>query len=158
MIYFRNTTRRHRVASRRVGRSVRGLLAAVGRPDAALSVSLIGDTAMRRLNREHRGKDRTTDVLSFPLFEPFAAPAARDDAGPEVLLGDIVISLDATCRQAAAYDAPLYAEIERLLVHGVLHLLGHDHEERGERARMRREERRLAAAIGLPWPYRADAS
>ncbi len=158
MIYFRNTTRKHRISARRVGRSIRALLAAAGLPDATLSVTLLGDTAMRRLNREHRGNDRTTDVLSFPLFEPFAAPAAAGDADPELLLGDIVISLDATRRQAAAYDAPLYAELERLLIHGVLHLLGHDHEEPGERTLMVREERRLAAAIGLPWPYEANAS
>ena len=65
-------------------------------------------------------------------------------------MGDVVISVDAAHRQAAAYDATLDDEIERLLIHGVLHLLGHDHEEPRERARMVREERRLAAAIGLP--------
>jgi probable rRNA maturation factor len=71
------------------------------------------------------------------------------------MLGDIIISVDAAVRQAADYDATLDAEIGRLLVHGVLHLLGHDHEEAGERARMRREERRLARCIGLAWPYGA---
>jgi len=93
--------------------------------------------------------------LSFPLFEPFAAPKTARPGGPELLLGDIVISVDVAVRQAAAYDARLDAEIERLLVHGLLHLLGHDHEKPRERAAMRAEERRLAAAIGLPWPYEA---
>lgn len=129
------------------------MLAAIGRPTAALSVSFVGDAKMRRLNREHRGKDRTTDVLSFPLFERFAAPKRARDGEPELLLGDIVVSVDVAARQAAAYDAALDAEIERLLVHGVLHLLGHDHELPRERAAMQREERRLAAAIGLAWPY-----
>jgi probable rRNA maturation factor len=69
------------------------------------------------------------------------------------LLGDIVISVDVARRQAAAYDATLDDEIERLIVHGIAHLLGHDHEEPAERARMVREERRLAGAIGLAWPY-----
>jgi probable rRNA maturation factor len=154
-VYFRNATRKHRIGTRRILRSVRAMLAAIGRPAATLSVSFVGDATMRRLNREHRGKDRTTDVLSFPQYEPFAAPTRAAGGEPELLLGDIVVSLDVAARQAAEYDAALDAEIERLLVHGLLHLLGHDHEEPRERAAMRREERRLAAAIGLPWPYEA---
>jgi rRNA maturation RNase YbeY len=69
------------------------------------------------------------------------------------MLGDVVISLDTARRQAAAYDAALEREIDRLLIHGVLHLCGHDHLVAVERRRMEREERRLAAAIGMPWPY-----
>ncbi len=153
MIYLRNTTRAHPIATRRIERAARALLAAVGRPGAALSLTFVGDAAMRRLNREHRGRDRTTDVLSFPLYEPFTVPKGAVPGAPEVLLGDVIISVDAANRQAAAYEATLDDEIERLLVHGVLHLLGHDHEEPRERARMVREEKRLAAAIGLAWPY-----
>ncbi len=153
MIYLRNTTRRHRVGTRRILRSARALLGAVGRAEASLSITFVGDRAMRRLNREHRGKDRTTDVLSFPLYEPFAVPRRARAGEPELLLGDIIISVDVAKRQAAEYDATLDAEIERLLIHGLLHLLGHDHEEPGERARMIRQEKRLAAAIGLAWPY-----
>lgn len=124
-------------------RTAQRLLAAVRRPDAILSVALIGDARMRTLNRNYRGKDRATDVLSFPL----------EDRAQRGVLGDVVISVDAARRQAAAYDAPLQRELERLLIHGVLHLLGHDHHEKRERARMEREERRLAKAIGMPWPY-----
>ena len=69
------------------------------------------------------------------------------------MLGDIVISVDTAARQAADYDATLQREVERLLVHAVLHLAGHDHMEPDERALMEAEERRLAAAIGMPWPY-----
>ena len=146
-IYLRNTTRKHRVDSRRIVRTARTLLAAAGEPEGTLSLSLVGDAAIRRLNREHRGKDAATDVLSFPLGP---LPAA---AGPERLLGDVVISLDTAARQAAGYGATLDAEVRRLLIHGVLHVLGHDHERPAERARMRAEERRLAATVGLPWPY-----
>jgi probable rRNA maturation factor len=64
-----------------------------------------------------------------------------------------VISVDTARRQAADYDAPLAREVERLLIHGLLHLLGHDHLEPLERAAMEAEERRLADAIGMPWPY-----
>jgi len=69
------------------------------------------------------------------------------------MLGDIVVSVDTARRQAAEYDAPLAREVERLLIHGVLHLAGHDHAEAGERVVMEAEERRLAGAIGMPWPY-----
>jgi len=75
------------------------------------------------------------------------------DRTQEEHLGDVVISVDTAKRQAAAYDAPLQREVERLLIHGFLHLLGHDHHRRDERRRMEREERRLARAIGMPWPY-----
>ncbi len=152
MIYFRNTTRKHPLPGRRFERIARQLLAATGRPEASLSLTFVGDSAMRRINREHRGKDRTTDVLSFPLYEPFAVPK-RAPRGQELLIGDIIISVDAAARQAADYDATLQAEIDRLLIHGIAHLLGHHHERPSERARMLREEKRLAAAIGLPWPY-----
>jgi probable rRNA maturation factor len=153
VIYLRNATRKHRIAERRIVRSATALLSATGRPDATLSLSFVGDAAMRRINRKHRAKDRTTDVLSFPLYEPFRVPKRPTPGDPELLIGDIVISVDVAKRQAAAYDATLDEEIERLLVHGIAHLLGHDHEEPGERARMLREERRLAGAIGLTWPY-----
>ncbi len=153
MIYARNATRKYALRMRRIERTASRLLAATGRPHAALSLSFVGDAAMRRLNREHRGKDRTTDVLSFPLFAPFAVPKKALAGEPELLLGDIVVSVDAAARQAAAYGASLEAEIDRLLVHAVAHLLGHDHEEAAQRDRMIRQEKRLAAAIGLAWPY-----
>ena len=92
-------------------------------------------------------------MLSFPLYEPFAVPKRAIAGHGELLIGDIIISVDAAVRQAAAYDVKLEAEIERLLVHGIAHLLGHDHEVPRERYRMIREEKRLAAAIALPWPY-----
>jgi probable rRNA maturation factor len=153
-IYFRNATRRHRLSQRGLVATSRALLAAAGYADASLSLSFVGDAAIRRLNREHRGKDRPTDVLSFPLYPPFAAPKPRSGAAAEeVLLGDIVISVDTAWRQSRAYDAPLAREIERLLIHGILHLLGHDHEIELERKRMVRAEKRLARAIAMPWPY-----
>jgi probable rRNA maturation factor len=134
------------------------LLAAVGAAGASVSLSLVRDPEMRALNVAHRGKDAPTDVLSFPLYEPAAferrgRTRPRAAVAGERLLGDIVISVDAARAQAAGYGATLEREIERLLVHGVLHLCGHDHMEPGERRAMEREERRLAEAIGMPWPY-----
>jgi len=156
MIYFRNEVKRSGVDARRLKADARKLLKAAGEEGAALSVSLVDDRAIAQLNREHRGKDKPTDVLSFPLYEPedvsATLPQAQGD-NPERLLGDVVISIDTARRQAAEYDAPLQNEINRLLIHGILHVLGHDHEEPAERAVMEAEERRLACAIGMPWPY-----
>lgn len=156
MIYLRNATRKHRLNLRALEKTATNLLAAVGESGSTLSLSFIGDAAMRRLNRESRGKDRTTDVLSFPLLDRQAAKTkarSRANFAPERMLGDIVISVDAAVRQAADYDARLEAELARLMIHGLLHLLGHDHEEARERVKMEREERRLAQQIGLHWPY-----
>ncbi len=153
MIYLRNATRKRPLDLARIERTATSLLAATGRPGASLSISFVGDRAMQRLNAEHRGKDRTTDVLSFPMYEPFSVPKRPQAHESELLIGDVVISVDVAARQADDYDASLDDEIERLLVHAVAHLLGHDHEEPAERKKMLREERRLAAAIGLAWPY-----
>jgi probable rRNA maturation factor len=153
-VYLRDTTRKRRVDGVAVTRTAQRLLDALGESASSVSLSFVGDAGIRRMNLQHRGADRPTDVLSFPLLEPAlaaAGPTASHDG--ERMLGDVVISVDTALRQAAAYDAPLERELERLLIHGLLHLLGHDHHKRGERARMEAEERRLAAAIGLPWPY-----
>lgn len=149
MIYFHSAVKKSGVDTRQLKSVAKQLLRAVDEPDSALSLSLVGDAEIQTLNCEHRGKDKPTDVLSFPL-EP-------EPGHPERLLGDVVISIDTARRQAADYDAPLQNELYRLLIHGILHVLGHDHEEPEERAAMEAEERRLAAAIGMPWPYDDDA-
>jgi probable rRNA maturation factor len=123
-------------------KKLRKLLRSVGHPDAEVSVLFTGDRAMRSLNRQYRGKDRTTDVLSFAL---------REGMFPRVqptVLGDIVISLPAASRQAAEAGHSLIREVERLLVHGLLHLIGYDH-ERGpqETLRMERKEQKLLKGL-----------
>jgi probable rRNA maturation factor len=144
-IHYRNEVRGSGVDARALKSALRKLLAGVERADASISLTLVNDAAIREINRAHRGKDAPTDVLSFPLEpEPFAH---------EKLLGDIVISIETARRQAADYEAPLQREVERLMIHGLLHVLGHDHMEPAERREMEAEERRLAAVIGMPWPY-----
>lgn len=114
------------------------LLAAVARADAELSVVLCDDAFIRPLNAEWRGKDQPTDVLSFP----------QDD---DAVLGDVVVSAETARRQAAELGHALEVELRALLIHGVLHLLGHDHEGDPEAARrMAAEEVRLHRALGLP--------
>jgi probable rRNA maturation factor len=146
-VHYSNAVRGSGVDGRRLVATAKQLLATVGRSDASLSVALVNDAAIRALNREYRGKDKATDVLSFPLDD------GPEVEGGEALLGDVVISVDTAARQADDYDAPLQRELDRLLIHGILHLLGHDHVRAGERRAMEREERRLADAIGMPWPY-----
>lgn len=102
----------------------------------------MGDRAMRSLNKRYRGKDKTTDVLSFTFREgPFS------NIRPEIL-GDIVISIPTARRQAGEAGASLDSEISRLLIHGLLHLLGYDHEQGpAEADRMRRKERLLIKKV-----------
>ncbi len=149
MIYYRNDVRASGVDGRALVATAKKLLAAVDERDSSLSLTVVDDAAIRELNRDHRGKDKPTDVLSFPMFEGRDAP----HAGVERMLGDVVISVETARRQAAEYDATLQRELYRLLIHGLLHVLGHDHEEAGERAEMETQERRLAETIGMPWPY-----
>jgi probable rRNA maturation factor len=146
VIYYRNDVRASGVNGRALVATAKRLLAAIGAGGSALSLSLVSDAAIRTLNRTYRGCDSPTDVLSFALDE-------TPRAVPESLLGDVVISVETARRQAASYDAPIQREIYRLLIHGLLHLKGHDHMAPLERRRMQREERRLADAIALPWPY-----
>ena len=103
---------------------------------------LVSDREMRRLNREWRGKDRPTDVLAFSQREGIVRPPAE-------ILGDVVISVATARRQAKERGETLGRESDRLLIHGVLHLLGYDH-ERGatEALRMQRRERMLARLLG----------
>jgi rRNA maturation RNase YbeY len=110
--------------------------------NAELSVLFVGDAAMRSLNRRYRKKDGTTDVLSFPFREGPYGDVQR------FVLGDIVISVPTAQRQAEHSGIPMYRVIDQLLVHGLLHLLGYDH-ERGdaEAKRMQEEERLLLAAL-----------
>ena len=122
--------------------SLRKLLSLTGQRNAEVSVLLVGDKAMRSLNRHYRGKDRTTDVLSFPLRE------GRFSRIQPQVLGDIVISLPTAARQAKAAGESYQSEIGRLLVHGYLHLLGYDHERsKAEASRMDGRERRLREAL-----------
>jgi probable rRNA maturation factor len=137
--------------------SARGPLAPGGphgsRPIRSCGVRFAGDRAMRRLNREFRGIDSTTDVLSFPGQAGGPDASGPDTGGPDAggpdtggpdaggHLGDIVISVPAARRQAAAAGHDPQRELRILLLHGVLHCLGHDHEVDG--GEMERLERRL---------------
>jgi len=128
-----------------------------------VTVLLTTDGAIRRLNRQFRGKNKATDVLSFPAYSPDpkgegpAAPAPLDvshvsktgrHGAPHRIAGDIAISVHTARKQADALGHPLAAEIKVLMLHGLLHLAGYDHEtDEGE---MARREARLRAKLRLP--------
>ncbi|GBG56367.1 endoribonuclease YbeY [Sporomusaceae bacterium FL31] len=116
-------------------------------PHAEVSVVLADDQYIQQLNADYRGKNCPTDVLSFALNEG-DEPEVID--GPEeVLLGDIIISLETAIRQADEYGHTLEREIAFLTVHGMLHLLGYDHEAEEDRVEMRREEEAVLANLGI---------
>jgi probable rRNA maturation factor len=132
-----------RSARARLKKAGQILLDETGKGGAELSLVLIGDHEMRRLNLEYRGIEKTTDVLSFSQSEGTEL-AALDAAH----LGDVVISVPVARRQARAGGWTVEEEMARLLVHGFLHLLGYDHETgRREAVRMFAEEKRLLAAL-----------
>jgi probable rRNA maturation factor len=111
-----------------------------------LSLSLVDDEAIHRLNREWRKKTRPTDVLSFPAGDPVPGTP-----GPHPL-GDVVISLDTAARRVAEEGGTVRAELARYLAHGLLHLLGYDHHSRSDAAEMARQEARLLGSQGLVSP------
>lgn len=116
----------------------------VAAPDGDVVVLLGEDARLRRLNRQHRGKDKPTNVLSFP-----AAPRTG-------YLGDIAIAYGVAKREADAARKPLLHHLLHLTVHGVLHLLGYDHEEPAQAERMEALEAGILGEMGIPDPYHAN--
>ena len=117
---------------------------------AELCVILTSDRAVRTLNRRWRGRDTSTNVLSFPA----PAPAGRKPRrGAPRHLGDIVLAYETVAREARAEGKPFDHHIAHLALHGFLHLLGYDHESHGQAEAMERRERRILAQLGVPDPY-----
>lgn len=148
---------------------VRGALALERARPGEIGIVLAGDARLRELNREWRGIDRATDVLSFGYDEP--APGAPKRKGPggsgaaarDTVSGDLIVSLDRVRVQAKRYRVTPGRELARLVVHGALHLAGLDHHRANEREHMRAQERRAlrgvsahvsaldAALLEAPW-------
>ncbi|MFO7152217.1 MAG: rRNA maturation RNase YbeY [Bacillota bacterium] len=119
------------------------------RSDLEVSVALVDNDYIRELNKTYRGKDAPTDVLSFPMLEPGEVDDVPSEGEVEQLLGDIVISLEKAEEQAKSYGHSFEREVAFLVVHGVLHLLGYDHEIEEERKIMRQKEEEVLKALGL---------
>ena len=126
--------RRVPVSSLRLTRAVDRALAAVGRPAGVVEVTMVDDAQMRALNADWRGIRRRTDVLAFPLEAP---------GEPSRLVGQIVISAQAAARQARRLRVPLAVELDLLVTHGTLHLVGWDDRDPVEADLMHRRERQI---------------
>lgn len=119
-------------------------------PSAEISLVFVDDQGIQELNRTYRGKDMPTDVLSFALLETGEGELPIiDDDEEELLLGDIIISLETAWAQAQDYGHSIEREIAYLMVHGLLHLLGYDHMTDEEQMIMRRREEELLTVVGL---------
>ena len=114
------------------------------RPGVEVSITLVDDRAIRKLNREYRGIDRATNVLSFEL-------------GDDKLLGDIFISLDTVQREARAQNISVADHTAHMIVHGVLHLQGYDHIDDADAVVMERLETKILKKFGIKNPYADDA-
>lgn len=112
-----------------------------------LGIVLADDETVSALNRRHRGKDGPTNVLSFPL-----GPDAAGRDGP-VLLGDVVLAFETVAREAADQKKTLADHLQHLVIHGILHLSGYDHETEDDAERMERFEARILAELGVADPY-----
>lgn len=142
-----------RPLAKRLEKEARALLKAAGLVRRELSLVLTDDAHIQVLNAQWRDEDKPTDVLSFPMDEPDVEP--RPKSGP---LGDIVLSVETTAREAAAIGWERDAFASFLLVHGFCHLLGHDHGDAVEAAAMKADEDRFFAvtapgATRPPTPY-----
>src|SRR6267143_4153582 len=132
-----NRQRRVAVSPARLARTAERALAALGRAAGDVDVLVVDDAAIRRLNGRHRGVGRRTDVLAFPLEAP---------GTPSPLVGQIVISAETARRQARRLKVPLATELDLLVTHGVLHLVGYDDRDPIEARLMHERERQILSA------------
>ncbi len=126
-----------------------------------ISILLTGDGTIRALNRDHRGRDRATNVLSFAGTDAISlqidAPPGDSIAGPApILLGDVVVAFETVAAEAASQGKTLADHLSHLIVHGILHLLGYHHEVDDAARRMERLETGILAELGVADPYSAD--
>jgi probable rRNA maturation factor len=138
------------------GRAARAALAAVGRDPELHEIGLLAcdNARIAALNAEFRGKAAPTNVLSWPAFAGRAPeePPGLPGEGP-LFLGDLAIAYDTCLREAEAAGVPLADHVAHLVVHGVLHLVGHRHEDDAEAAAMEALEAKVLATLGVANPY-----
>ncbi|RLS35618.1 MAG: rRNA maturation RNase YbeY [Planctomycetota bacterium] len=145
-----NRQRRVRIGSPWLERIVRRALRAEGVGSAEISILLVDDQRIAAIHQEWMNDPTATDVITFDLSDP---PASRPD-GERILRGDIVVSCQTAVRMAAEYGWTARQETAYYVLHGILHLTGHDDLEPVARRAMRRRERSLLASLGMPLPPR----
>ncbi|MFM7029017.1 MAG: rRNA maturation RNase YbeY [Chakrabartia sp.] len=144
------------LAARAVGRAIAlSPHAALADAEAEIEIAirLTEDAEVHVLNRDYRGKDKPTNVLSFPMFEADEIAGLVQGPCPEALLGDIVLARETCAREAAEKGIAFSAHATHLIVHGVLHLIGFDHISDDEAEEMEALERRILNDLGLDDPY-----
>lgn len=143
------------LATRAAGAAWAGAAAAGAMPNegrgAEIGVVLADDALVHRLNRDYRGKDRPTNVLSFPLLDEEGGFHEGEDV--TILLGDVVLAFETVAGEAREQGKTLEVHVTHLIVHGVLHLLGYDHETDEDADRMERLEARILGGLGIADPY-----
>lgn len=138
-----NRQRLTRIDVQRIATLSDATLGAVGRAGTSLSVVFVRDRAIRQLNRKYRNQDRTTDVLSFASGDALAGAGPASFIGEASFLGDVVVSVDTARQQASEAGHSINRELDELVMHGVLHLCGFDHEtDSGEMNRLELKLRR----------------
>ena len=139
-VWIKNRQKKIRTDNNEIRKTVKNVLKNLGYPKAEISILLTDDRQIQEINKKYLNRDRATDVIAFSLREgPFS------DINP-FLLGDVVISLETACDQAQQNGVKLEEETKRLLIHGILHLVGYDHEVSNEQAlAMRLKEEELFA-------------
>jgi probable rRNA maturation factor len=131
-----------------IRKAVNAAAKAASTSNAELAIVLTDDSAIRSLNRDWRGRDAPTNVLSFPA----TPPRGRKSPQPNIL-GDLVIAYQTTAREAVAEEKPFRNHLAHLAVHGFLHLLGYDHETDQDAKKMERLETKILAGLDVPDPY-----
>lgn len=129
------------------GIAARCVAAALGGDARNVNVLFTSDAEMRILNRDFRGKDAPTNVLSFPAVK------THSPDGSEEHLGDIALAFETIVREAKEQGKPLLHHVSHLIVHGALHLLGYDHDSEEAADAMEQRERNILAMLGIPDPY-----
>jgi probable rRNA maturation factor len=147
--------RKHSTAKALIRKAVLAAAKAISTSPIELAIVLSNDSAIRTLNRDWRGKNAPTNVLSFPVPGP---PTGKRRAGgkwrsPSPYIGDIVIAYETVAREAKAQDKPFRHHLAHLAIHGFLHLHGYDHENDREAQKMERLERKILAGLAIPDPY-----
>jgi probable rRNA maturation factor len=138
-------------AERLVIQAAEAVVSHLGQEQAEAAILLSSDARVRELNRVYRGADKPTNVLSFPSLAPSLAP------GTARFLGDIIIAGETVAREAEQEGRPLAHHLQHLVVHGLLHLLGYDHERDDEAREMEQLEAEILGRIGVPDPYAETA-
>ena len=141
------------VAARAVAAALAGAGARLGDGAVEVSVRLTDDAEMQRLNNDYRGKDKPTNVLSFPMHTPAVLAQWAETGETDLLLGDLALGHETVLREAAEKGLAVEDHVTHLLVHGTLHLLGHDHLDEACAEAMEALETGILAGLGIDDPY-----